>query len=155
MNEVYRSSSTIHALFFPVFVHRILLHLGLEDFPTSEPVHIVTPIGTTFLRQRAAQLRVSSKRPRVEPSGVTPLPPNSIGDTSVKAFVNPAAATTAVPPPFTFDNSDIRRMLEIVLTIQAAHCQLLVDMLDEICALRAKLKHFRRSPLPPPFDDGF
>ena len=52
--EVHRSSSTAHALFFPVFIHRILLHLGFEDFPTSEPVHIVAPIGATFLRQRAA-----------------------------------------------------------------------------------------------------
>ena len=40
------------------------------------------------------------------------------------------------------------------MTIQAAHDQLLVDMLDEIRALRAELDHFRRSPLPPPFDDG-
>ena len=27
--EVHRSSSTAHGLFFPVFIHRILLHLGL------------------------------------------------------------------------------------------------------------------------------
>ena len=56
LNEVHRSSSTAHALFFPVFIHRILLHLGLGDFPASEPVHIIAPIGATFLRQRAAQL---------------------------------------------------------------------------------------------------
>ena len=30
-----------HGLFFPVFIHRILLDLGLEDFPVSEPVHII------------------------------------------------------------------------------------------------------------------
>ena len=52
--EVHRSSSKSHGLFFPVFIHRILLHLGLEDFPASEPVHIISPIGDTFLRQRAA-----------------------------------------------------------------------------------------------------
>ena len=40
------------------------------------------------------------------------------------------------------------------MTIKVAHDQLLVDMLDEIHALRAELDHFRRSPLPPPFDDG-
>ena len=51
--EVYRSSSTTHALFFPVFIHRILLHLGLVEFPASEPVHIIAPIDATFLRQRA------------------------------------------------------------------------------------------------------
>ena len=48
--EVHRSSSTAHAFFFPVFIHQILLHLGLEDFPTSKPVHIIAPIGATFLR---------------------------------------------------------------------------------------------------------
>ena len=52
--EVYRSSSKSHGLFFPVFIHMVLLHLGLEDFPASVPVHIITPIGATFLRQRAA-----------------------------------------------------------------------------------------------------
>ena len=51
--EVYRSSSSSHTLFFPIFIHRILLHLGLEDFPASEPVYIIAPIGATFLRQRA------------------------------------------------------------------------------------------------------
>ena len=50
VNEVYRSSSTAHALFHPVFIHRILLFLGLDDFPASELVHIVAPIGATFLR---------------------------------------------------------------------------------------------------------
>ena len=48
--EVHRSSSTADALFFPVFIHRILLHLGLVEFLVSEPVHIVVPIGATFLR---------------------------------------------------------------------------------------------------------
>ena len=46
--EVRRSSS--HALFFPVFILQILLHLGLDEFPASEPVHIIAPIGATFLR---------------------------------------------------------------------------------------------------------
>ena len=52
--EVHRSSSKSHGLFFPVFIHRILLHLELEDFPASKPVHIIAPIGATFLRQREA-----------------------------------------------------------------------------------------------------
>ena len=50
VNEVYRSSYVAHALFHPVFIHRILLFLGLDDFLTSKPVHIVAPIGATFLR---------------------------------------------------------------------------------------------------------
>ena len=52
--EVHRSSSTTHALFFPIFIHRILLHLGLDKFSASEPVYINAPIGANFLRQRAA-----------------------------------------------------------------------------------------------------
>ena len=64
--EVHRSSSTAHPLFFPIFIHRILLHLGLDEFPASEPVHIIAPIVATFFRQRAAQMRASFKRPRSE-----------------------------------------------------------------------------------------
>ena len=72
VNEVYRSSSTTHALFHTIFIHQILLFLGLDDFPTSEPVHIVAPIGDTFFRQRAVHMRAGSKYPRDEPSGVVP-----------------------------------------------------------------------------------
>ena len=50
MNEVYRSSSTAHALFHPVFIHRILLFLGLDDISVSEAVHIIAPTGATFLK---------------------------------------------------------------------------------------------------------
>ena len=57
------------------------------------------------------------------------------------------AADADVPPPTTSDDSDIRRTLDHVLTVQAAHGQILVDMLDEIRALRAELAQFR----PPPF----
>ena len=155
LNEVHRSASTGHALFFSVFIHWILLHLGLEDFLASEFVHIISPIGATFLRQRAIQLRLSSKRPRVEPSGTAPLP-SSTGTTSGEASADPVDdAAAAIPPPSTLDDFDIRCTLEIVMTVQVAHGQLLVDMLDEIRALRANLEHLRRSPLPPPFDDGF
>ena len=59
--EVYRSNSSSHALFFPVFIHQIFLHLGSEDFLVFELVHIVALIGVTFLRQRATQMRASSK----------------------------------------------------------------------------------------------
>ena len=61
--EVHRSSSKSHGLFFPVFIHRILLHLGLEEFPASDFVYIIAPIGATFLRQKVAQMKASSKRP--------------------------------------------------------------------------------------------
>ena len=46
-------------------------------------------------------------------------------------------------------------MLDHVLTVQAVYGQILMDMLDEIRALCAELAQFRRSSLPPPFDDGF
>ena len=66
-----------------------------------------------------------------------------------------AAAATDVPPPTTLDDSDIRRMLDHVLTVQAAQGQVLVDILDEIRGLRVDLARFRSSSSPPPFDDGF
>ena len=94
-----------------------MLHLGLDEFPTSEPVHIIAPIGATFLRKMAAQMRASSKRLRVESSDVSPPPPSSTGDTTAKESVNPAAA----PPPSTSDDSNIRHILETVMTVQAAH----------------------------------
>ena len=131
--EVHRSSSTAHALFFPIFIRRILLHLGLVEFSASEPVHIIAPIGATFLRQRAAQMRESSKHPRVEPSSVTPPPSSSTGDTTAEEPIDPAA--TNVPSPSTSDDSDIRCMLETVTTIQVAYGQIWVDMLDELRAL--------------------
>ena len=97
-----------------------------------------------------------SKHPRVEPSGTAPPPPSSTDTTSSEAFVDLIGATVAaVPTPSTSDDFDIHRTLETVLTIQAVHGQLLVDMLDELHALRANLAHLRHSPSPPPFDDGF
>ena len=118
--EVHRSSSTAHGLFFPIFIYQILLHLGLEQFPASKPVHIIAPIGATFLRQRAAQMRASSKHPHVESSlGVAPLPPPSLGDPTTEAYGDPTAAIA--PPPSTSGDSSIRSMLDTVMTIQAAH----------------------------------
>ena len=118
--EVYRSCSSAYALFFPVFIHRILLHLGLEEFPTSELVHIIASICATFLRQRAAQIRASSKCPRVESSSGAPLPPSSsLGDPITDEFVDPTAAAAA--PPSTADVFSIRCTLDTVITVQAAH----------------------------------
>ena len=77
-------------------------------------------------------------------SGVPP-PPSSIGTTT--AETSGIAADADVPPPTASDDSDIRRTLDHVLTVQAAQGQILVDVLDEIRALRAELVQFR----PPPF----
>ena len=118
VNEVYRSSYVAHALFHPTFIQRILLFLGLDDFPAFEPVHIVAPVGATFLRQRVAHMRESSKRPRVEPSGTAPPPPSSTGTTSGEASADPiGGAAAAVPPPSPSDDFDIRCTLETVMTV--------------------------------------
>ena len=50
LNEIHRSSAIGHALIYPIFIHRILLFLGQADFPASEHVHVVGPLGATFLR---------------------------------------------------------------------------------------------------------
>ena len=119
LNEVHRSSAIGHALIHPIFIHRILLFLGLADFPSGEPVLVVTPLGATFLRQRAAHLRVDPSGPRGTSSSDVPPPPSSTG---VDAFETSGAAVADVdvPPSTTSDDSDIRRTLDHVLTIQAA-----------------------------------
>ena len=50
LNEVHRSSAVGHALIQPISIHRILLFLSLDGFPSSEPIHVVAPIGATFLK---------------------------------------------------------------------------------------------------------
>ena len=150
LNEVHWSSTVALALIHPIFIHRILLFLSLADFPTGELVHVIAPIGTTFLRQRATYLRVGPMRPRGVSFGVVPPPPSSTGANTAEAS-SAAVADGDVPPPITSDDLDIRRTLDHVLTVQAAHGQILVDMLDEIRALRTKLALFRQSSPPPPF----
>ena len=106
LNEVHRSSAVAHAFIHPIFIHRILLFLGLDDFLAGEPIYIITPIGATFLRQRAAHLRVGPTRPRGASSGVVLPPPSSTGaDTAEASGV--AAADADVPPSTTSDDSDI------------------------------------------------
>ena len=145
LNEVHRSSVVGHALIHPIFIHRILLYLGLDGFLSGELVHVIAPIGATFLRQRVAQLRVAPSRPRGASSSGVPPPPFFTGTAAVKT--SGAAADADVPPPTASDDLDIRRTLDHVLTVQAAQGQILVDVLDEICALHAELAQFR----PPPF----
>ena len=97
-------------------------------------------------------MRTNSKHPNVKSfsSVAPPLPPSS-GDPTAEKYVDP---TTAVdPPPSTSGDSSIRSMLDTVMTVQATHDQLLVDVLTELQALRADLVSIRRSPPPPPFDE--
>ena len=102
----YKSSAIGHALIHPIFIHRILLFLGLADFPFGEPVHVVTPLGATFLRQRATHLRVDPSSPRGASSGDVPLPPSSTGTDATETF-GAATANADVSPPTTSDDSDI------------------------------------------------
>ena len=106
LNEVHRSSAIGHALIHPIFIHRILLFLGLADFPASEPVHVVGPLGATFLKQRAAHLRADPSGPRGASSSDVPLPPSSTG-AAAAGTSGTAAAVADVPPPTTLDDSDI------------------------------------------------
>ena len=117
------------------------MFLGLDDFPAGEPIHIIAPIGGTFLGQRATHLRVCPTHPRGASFGVVPPSPSTRGADTAEA---PGAAATDgdVPPSTTSDDSDIRCTLDHVLTVQAAHGQILVDILDEIRGLRAELAQF-------------
>ena len=116
LNEVHRSSAIEHALIHPIFIHRILLFLGLADFPAGEPVHVVSPLGATFLRQRAAHLRVDHLGPRGASSSNVPPPPSFIGvDATVTSGA--VAADADVPSPTTSDDLNIRCTLDHVLTI--------------------------------------
>ena len=99
-------------------------------------------------------MRVGPTRPRGASSGVVPPPPSSTGADAAEAS-GVAAANADVPPPTTSNDSYIRRTLDHVLTIQATHGQILVDVLDEVRALRVEFAQFRRSSPPAPFDDGF
>ena len=120
LNEVHRSSAVAHALIHPTFIHRILLFLGLDDFPAGEPVHIIAPISATFLRQGAAHLRVGPTCPRGASSSVVLPSPSSTGADTAEAS-GATAADADVPPPTTSDDSDIQCTLDHVLTIQVAH----------------------------------
>ena len=151
LNEVHRSSVVGHALIYPIFIHRILLFLGLADFPSNEPVHVVGPLGATFLHQRAAHLRANPSVSRGASSSSVPPPPSSTS----AAETSGAATATDVPPPTTSDESDIRHTLDHVLTVQAAQGQVLVHILDEIRGLPSDLARFQSSSSPPPFDDRF
>ena len=89
--------------------------VGLDSFPSGEPVHVIAPIGATFLRKRAAHLRVAPSRPRGVSSSVVPPPPSSTSTDATE--ISGAAADADVPPPTASDDSDIRHTLDHVLTV--------------------------------------
>ena len=78
-------------------------------------------------------MKDSSKCPRVESStGDASRPPLS-GDPTAEEYVEPTVAMD--PPPSTSSDSSLRAMLDTVMTVQAAHEQLLLDVLNELHAL--------------------
>ena len=91
-------------------------------------------------------MRVPPSHPRGASSSSVPPPPSSTGTAAAETSGAAADADATVPPPTAMDDSDIRRTLDHVLTVQAAQGQILVDVLDEIHALHAELAQFR--PLP-------
>ena len=106
LNEVYRSSAVGYALIHPIFIHRIFLFLGLDGFPSGESVHVVAPIGATFLRQRVAHLRVAPSRPKGASSNAVPPHPSSTGADDVETS-GAAVAGADVPSPTVLDDSEI------------------------------------------------
>ena len=80
------------------------MFLGLADFPTSEPIHVVGPLGATFLRQRAAHLRADPSVSRGASSSSVSPPSSSTGAAETSGVT---AAATDVPPSTTSNDSDI------------------------------------------------
>ena len=68
-------------------------------------------------------------------------PSPSSGDPADDEFIDSIVA--AAPPPSTLEDSGIRRMSNTITTVQAAHGQLLVDVLMELQALHTELASFR------------
>ena len=96
-------------------------------------------------------MKASSKCPKVKSSTSSASRPPS-GDPTAKEYVDPTA--TVDPPASSSSDSSSQSMLDTVMTVYAAHGQLLLDVLTEVQALLANLASARGStPQPPPFDD--
>ena len=123
--EVHRNKSRKHCLLFLIFISRILAYLELEDFPSSNYVHLIEPIGSSFLKEWNAQQK-----------------------TVDEVDIDIADAEPTVPPPLS-----LHAMMETFMMTQAAHGQLLNELITKVVALRADFNEYRRVfPPPPPFD---
>ena len=97
-------------------------------------------------------MKASSKHPRVEPSTSDAYRPPTSGDLIAKDYLDTTA--TVDPPPSSSSDSSLRSMLDIVMIVQAAHGQIMLDVLLELQALWVDLAGVRGSTLlAPPFDD--
>ena len=124
------SNSKAQKLFFPVFIYKVLNFLGLSNFPPLELLHIIAPIGATFLRQRQAHMKSAepstrtSKRPRGDASSIAPT--SGVQPAAKEIHVDPTATVDlisdddatepTVTPPLSLSN-----MMESFMTTQATH----------------------------------
>ena len=150
--EVYRSKSKAHNLFFPVFIYKVLLFLGINSFPFIKLVHITAPMEATFIRQRQVQMKSAkpstwtSKRPRGEASTTAP----TSGDQAAAEEIHVDPIATADP---TVAPLSLCSMMETFMTTQKTHGQLIDELLTKVATLRANFTEYRSAfPLPPPFD---
>ena len=94
--DISRSKSEGKKLFFLVYIYRILRFLGLSEFPLLELIHITTPIGTTFLGQRQAQMKSvepsTGTLKRLQGEASTIAPASGIMLVAKETFVDPTAA---------------------------------------------------------------
>jgi len=142
-------------VFFPSFhsYDSVRFRFRFRGLLASKPIHIIPSIGATFLRQRVAQLKASSKRLRVKSSTGDASRAPSSGDPTAEDFVDPIVAVD--PPPSTSSSSSMCTMLETCLTVQVAHGQILLDLLNEVAALQANLVDARGASSPtPPSDES-
>ena len=160
--DIYRSKSKAQNLFFPVYIYRVLNFLGLSNFPPLELVHIIASIEVIFLRQRQAQMKSAepstwtSKRPRGEASTATPT--SSDMPTAKEVHMNPIATMDPssdddVVDPTVVSPLSLYAMMKSFMTTQAAHGELIDELLTEVATLRADFAKYRSAfPPPPPSD---
>ena len=99
-------------------------------------------------------MKASSLCSRVESSTSDAFRPPPSGDPSTETYVDPTAAVD--PLSSTSSDSSLHAMLDTIMTVQAAHGQLLLDVLNELHILLADLANARGStPQAPPFDESW
>ena len=75
-------------------------------------------------------MKASSKCLKVESSTGDASRPSPSSDPSATTYVDPIA--TVDPPPSTLSDSSLHAMLDTIMTVQAVHGQLLLDVLNEL-----------------------
>nr|POE74334.1 60s ribosomal protein l6-1 [Quercus suber] len=145
---------------------RILDYLELQCFPSLELVHLTSTIRATFLKQHSVQKKT------VEASAGTTKTPG-VESTAEDVSTNSPAEDVPINPIATVldddeeDDSDLdaddagpftsspslHDMMETFMLTQAAHGQLLDDLISYVAALRADFAKYKRSfPPSPPSD---